>query len=375
MNHFKRLYELASLSQRQVDRRDMLSDASGVAGAGMVGAGGVAAYRAINPSVGITYGKTNAYRGHLSHAEDVKKILDTAGIKSSMHNADARGFYGSQKHSVMINTGFGPTIIGANKVKFKPDYTSATDSVLPVMPASMGKPIKAGKRTVGVYGGGGGVDVGPKVPHLAKVHGDFDAIHLYAGPKSKDVKPGYAGGGFEEAEAAVAKLAKTDPVAASKFKVHGVMNRKAIKNAIRAHSVNVGNAGAGTMHEIASSPKPGILWQSGAYASNHFKDNEALAHRYGARVARGANDIARNDDAVAHLKHIIRDKQHAVNRQKDVAHGMMRDGAKSRSEFVDTVKGALKKGRNRNIAAAAVLGGGGLLLGANAIRNRNQRKP
>jgi len=39
------------------------------------------------------------------------------------------------------------------------------------------------------------------------------------------------------------------------------------------------------------------------------------------------------------------------------------------------VRGALKKGRNRNIAAAAVLGGGGLLLGANAIRNRNQRKP
>jgi hypothetical protein len=373
MNYLMRLHELASRSQRQVDRQEVLSNASGVAGAGLVGAGGVAAYRAINPTVGITYGKTNAYRGHLSHAEDVKKILDGAGVKSSMHNANTRGFFGSQRHAVMVNTGFGPNVVGASRVKFKPDYTAVTDSVLPVMPDAMSKPIKSRKRTAGVYGGGGGVDVGAKVPHLAKAHEDFDAIHLYAGPKSKNIKPGYAGGGYEEAQAAVAELAKTNPAAAAKFKVHSSMSRKAIKNAVRAHSVNIGNAGAGTMHEVAASPKPGVIWQASPYASNHFKVNEALAHRYGMRVARGANDIARNEDAVAHLRHIARDSTRAVERQKESAEQMIRDGAKSRSAFVDDVKSALNKSRRRNVMAAAGLGGVGLLLGANAIRSRNSK--
>jgi len=372
MNFLLRLHELASRSQRQVERRDALNTASGVAGAGLVGAGGVAAYRAINPSVAITYGKTNAYRGHLSHAEDVKKIFDGEGIKSTVRNGDARGFWGSQKHAVMVNTGFGPHVIGAPSVKFKPDYTAVTDSVLPVMPNAMSKPIKARKKTVGVYGGGGGVDVGNKVPHLAKLHEDFDAIHLYAGPKG--VKPGYAGGGFEEARAAVDELAKTNPSAAAKFKIHGAMSRKAIKNAVRAHAVNIGNSGAGTMHEVAASSRPGVIWQSGDHPSNHFKVNEGMAHRQGMRVARGGTQQARNEDAVAHLRHILRDPSHAVERQKEVAEGMIREGAKARSAFVDEVKSALKKSRGRNAIAAAGLGGVGLLLGANAIRSRNSKE-
>lgn len=373
MNFLLRLHELAARSQRQVEQRDALNTASGVAGAGLVGAGGVAAYRAINPSVAITYGNTNAYRGHLSHAEDVKKIFDGEGIKSTMRNADARGFWGAQKGAVEVNTGYGPNVIGAPSVKFKHDYTAVTDSVLPVMPNTMSNPIKARKKTVGVYGGGGGVDVGNKVPHLAKLHEDFDAIHLYAGPKSAE-KIGYAGGGFEEARAAVAELAKTNPSAAAKFKIHGAMSRRAIKNAVRAHSVNVGNSGAGTLHEVAASSRPSVIWQSGAHPSPHFKINEEMVHRRGMRVARGATPQARNDDAVAHLRHILRDSEHAVGRQKEVAEGMIRDGAKSRSAFVDEVKSALKKSRGRNVMAAAGLGGVGLLLGANAIRSNNSKK-
>jgi hypothetical protein len=372
MNLLLRLHELAARSQREVDRRDALNTASGVAGAGLVGAGGVAAYRAINPSVAITYGNTNAYRGHLSHAEDVKKILDGEGIKSTMRNADARGFWGAQKGAVEVNTGYGPNVIGGGRVKFKQDYTAVTDSVLPVMATAMSKPIKARKKTVGVYGGGGGVDVGNKVPHLAKVHEDFDAIHLYAGPKDGK-KIGYAGGGFEEARAAVAELAKTNPGAAAKFKIHGAMSRKAIKNAVRSHAVNVGNSGAGTLHEVAASPRPSVIWQSGAHPSPHFGINEGMVHRRGMRVARGASSIERNEDAVAHLRHILRDPAHAVERQKEVAEGMIRDGAKSRSGFVDEVKSALKRSRGRNTIAAAGLGGVGLLLGANALRSRNSQ--
>jgi hypothetical protein len=373
MNSLARLHELATKSQRQVEEVKRRTAQAG--GAAMVGAGGVAAYRALNPSVGITYGKTNAYRGHLSHAENVKKILDSAGVKSSMHNSDVRGWLGSQRHSAMVNTGFGPNIAGAEKIGFKADYSSAKDSVLPVMPEKQTKPLKTGKRTMGVYGGGGGVDISTKIPHLAKVHGDFDAIHLYAGPKAKDVKPGYAGGGYDEAMAAVEKLRAKDPAAASKFRVHGPMKQKAILNATRAHSINVGNAGASTMHEIIASQKPGMIWQAGKYPSKHYRVNEDLAHSRGARVARGADDLARNEDALHHIRHIMRDKAHAEGRQREVAETMMKEGAESRAKFVNSVKGALKRSRVRNAVAAAGLGlGGGGLIAAASMRDSKKKK-
>lgn len=346
-----------------------------VAGAGVLAGGlavgGTAAHRAIDPTVGIVYGKNNAYRGHLSHAEGVQKLLKGAGIKSEMHNSDGAGFLNQQKHSVEVNTGFGSPVIGSERVKFRADYGGAKDKALPVVPSEVGPATTAGKRTIGVYGGGGGVNIAAKIPHLAQVHHGYHAIHLYAGPKGE--KPGYAGGGYEEAQAAVDELRKTNPEAAAKFKVHGSMPRTAIANAISSHSVNIGNAGASTMHEIATSKNPSLIWQSGVYpGAGHFQNNEAWAAKQGTRVAGGVAEL-RDEDALKHLREIEADHAKATARQTTVAERIVKSGEAERGAFVTQTKDAIRRSVKSNkkiaaIGAGAAVIGSGLLIHAN--RNR-----
>jgi hypothetical protein len=361
------------LFSKKNDRDDRINSTLKGAGVALVAVTALPIYRAANPTVGITYGKTNAYRGHMSHAEDVQKILSDHGIKSSQHNnaGNIASAISQQRHSVEVNTGYGLPVAGAVKVKYRPDYLTIEDKALPVVPAEMAAARPTGRRTIGVYGGGGGVNIAEKLPHLAGVAKDVDAIHIYAGPSQKVSGPGYAGGGHEEASKAVETLRKTHPEVASKIRVHGLMNRKAIKNAVRSHTVNVGNSGANTMHEIATAGRPGVIWQAGEYPNSpHFKVNEDWARRRGVNVATGKTAAERSDSAIRQIRDILGNERQAIAAHQKAATALIEEGKVSRAAFVSEVKDALRKSRKRNIIAAAGLG----LAGTGLIATSRDRQ-
>ena len=367
-----RLRELARRGERDIGG-DVARGAGTLGGVGLLGAGGVAAARAINPYVAMTHGyKKNEYSGHLSASRKAKDVLEKGGVKVKMAGSEdgfmggVRGVFGS----VEGRSGYGMQVPFAKHINSHPDVFDKSHDIPVGMPSKVTSAIgRNTKKTIGVYGGSVGVDVADKIPGLAKMAKDVDAIHLYAG--APQPKAAYIPGGLDRTTAALEKLRETDPEAAKKFKIHSTMNPKAYKNAMRAHTINISNTSGNTLQEIATTDRPFVVWNQHADHGKipHFKGNREWYESRGANVVQGDDELARSNDAAARLKEII-----SKRGKNETAGKLAEESAKRQAAFVGEAKSFLKKSRIRNSIAAAGLGlGGAGLIAATHWRNRKKK--
>ena len=363
-----RLRELARRSEDNVSG-DIARAAGTLGGSALIGVGGVAAARAINPYVAMTHGyKKNEYAGHLSASRKAKDILEKNGVKVKMAGSE-EGFMGGVRGvfgSVEGRSGYGMQVPFAKHINSHPDVFDKTQDIPVGMPSKVTPAVgRNTKKTIGVYGGAVGVDVADKIPGLAKVAKDVDAIHLYAG--SPQPKVAYIPGGLDRTTAALEKLRQTDPEAAKKFKIHSTMNPKAYKNAMRAHTINISNTSGNTLQEIATTDRPFVVWNQHPDHGKipHFKGNREWYESRGANVVQGEDELARSNDAAARLKEIIAKKSN-----NETAGRLAKESAKRQAAFVGEAKSLLKKSRIKNSIAAAGLG----LAGAGLIAATHRRK-
>jgi hypothetical protein len=361
------------------------SKINNVAAGGAVLGGAAYAASARGPiKVGISYNYDGNTRGHLSQAEDLERIIRRADpkidVKKYQALAPSYDFdrkkiaygFGNRDNirspfgrDVMINAGFVNVKTPLKpKVRWTPDYLSpGTDKAKPVMPtkvASVGR--KPRKTTIGIYGGGSGLDIKEKIQALVKnpsVLSNVDSIHAYGGSRKADID---------------AVLKAVSPELRAKFRVHGGMSRKAIQNATKVHAVNIGNPGLSTMHEIGVSDRPGMIWQAGprqnyGVPAPHFAKNEQWIS------SRGVQTAATADEGVAKLKAILSDMPKAEAEQLKAAKRLVREGAESRNDLMKSIYRKAELGKRiKVVAGVGAMGAGAAYLGGRSVERKKQEK-
>ena len=338
-------------------------------GAAAIGVGSIAAARAANPYVGLTHGYVpGEYRGHIAASEKAQKLLNAHGVKTKMIGSSdgvAGGLRGVLA-SVESRSGYGMAVPFSKSINSHPDVFSKSEPVPVGMPSKI-RP-SAGrntKRTIGVYGGAVGVDVGDKIEHLAKVADRVDRIHLYGGANNPPGGRSYIPGGHDRVKAKLEELRATNPKAAEKFRLHGPMKPKAFARAMQSHTINVSNNSGNTMQEISTTNRPFVVWNQhdAHYTTPHFVGNQEWYKSRGSKVAEGATGAARGESALAHLNKILDSHTNAAPATNEVAATLTAESAKRQAEFVKEAKSALKRSRVANTLTAGALG----IAGAGAI--------
>ncbi len=383
----------ASAKGRIIRFAEKKKDPDYIAGTAIGGGSLAAAHSAVrlrglkDPKVGLTYGaEFNGPQGHQAQARSISSLLGKHGIKTEFYNSSEPGgllkaIGSSGKHPVSVNTGYGFPLPGSSQVPWKTDYENKHSAPLPVVPEkTIPSSSSAHRTTIGVFGGGSGYDVEAKIPHLIeatkskKVH----SVHLYAG------------GNVSPVSRAVSEAEKNHPETKGKFVIHGLRTPEQIKAALGQHSINVGNAGLSTMHEIGTSENPGVLWHAGGPDWKRSSDwspmtpvakgspmKHVVANQEWARD-RGFFVPKDNEEAATHLKRMVEDSEyygHHKSIHASAAARLVESGEGARRAFVSDVKTRMKKGiRNRKIAAATLIPGGIVAAAYGAQRFKNLKQ-
>jgi hypothetical protein len=394
------LEKQAKASEKNLENKknvlDSIDKDKAVGAAELAGGTGLAAsallYKGLkNPGVNISYGATpGKHMGHYVLAQKLQELLTKNNIESQLFGSMDRTptWIDRLRNDVHVDTGWGSgsTPLANTNVPFQADYIQPSQAPLPTMPSTIiGKETRLATTklpTIGVYGGGAGQDIAPKIEHLARIADRVRAIHLYAGPKTPDMRPldTAGGGGYYEALEALEKLKQTNPEAAAKFKIHGRMNPRAVRKALEAHSINVANTGINTLHELALNNNPGLIWNAREHDMTmlpNFKHNEDWAAAKHVRTATGNTSAERSSQAIQHLEEILKNPEKAREQQAAVAKRLVHEGEASKTEYIQKIRAALarQKSKNRLLALGGVgLGALGIYKGIEHLKKNDHSK-